>query len=134
VRVADEDLGQFWKQLAKEDGQPHTARTAGTPRVWLDGRVRPTLDRSVPQIGAPDVWKIGLRGESVKVAVLDTGTDQSHPDLAGRISEARDFSGSSGTGDVFGHGTHVASIVGGSGAASRGAKGARAWRPLPTCS
>lgn len=122
VRVAEEDLGRFWKQLAPDGGPVSAARAADTPRVWLDGRVDATLDRSVPQIGAPAVWKAGYRGESVKVAVLDTGADQSHPDLAGRIAEAKDFSGSSGTGDAFGHGTHVASIVGGSGAASGGGR------------
>lgn len=132
VRVAEEDLGRFWKQLAPDGGPVSAARAADTPRVWLDGRVDATLDRSVPQIGAPAVWKAGYRGESVKVAVLDTGADQSHPDLAGRIAEAKDFSGSSGTGDAFGHGTHVASIVGGSGAASGG--GRKGWLPAPTCS
>ncbi|WP_328498430.1 S8 family serine peptidase [Streptomyces sp. NBC_00414] len=130
VRVAEDDLGRFWKQLAPDGGQVSAARAAGTPRVWLDGRVNATLDRSVPQIGAPAVWQAGQRGESVKVAVLDTGADTSHPDLAGRISEAKDFSGSSGTGDAFGHGTHVASIVGGSGAASDGTgKGGKGVAP-----
>ncbi|GAA2921342.1 S8 family serine peptidase [Streptomyces erythrogriseus] len=120
VRVPADDLGTFWKRLAPAaDG---AARAAAVPRVWLDGRVRAALDRSTAQIGAPEVWKNGHRGEDVKVAVLDTGVDASHPDLAGRISEAEDFSGSSGTGDAFGHGTHVASIVGGSGAASGGAR------------
>ncbi|MEV7144336.1 S8 family serine peptidase [Streptomyces tauricus] len=130
VRVADDDLGRFWKELAPDGGQVSAARAAGTPRVWLDGRVNASLDRSVPQIGAPAVWQAGQRGESVKVAVLDTGADPSHPDLAGRISEAKDFSGSSGTGDAFGHGTHVASIVGGSGAASGGGgKGGKGVAP-----
>ncbi|MGP4047928.1 S8 family peptidase [Streptomyces sp. 2A115] len=123
VRVAEEDLGRFWKQLVPDTGSLNAARVTGTPRVWLDGRVDAALDRSVAQIGAPEVWKAGYRGEAVKVAVLDTGADQSHPDLAGRITQAKDFSGSSGTGDAFGHGTHVAAIVGGSGAASGGRKG-----------
>ncbi|MFJ4834961.1 S8 family peptidase [Streptomyces sp. NPDC088747] len=130
VRVPEADLGRFWKQLAAEDDPVGTARAADAPRVWLDGRVNASLDRSVPQIGAPAVWEAGQRGESVKVAVLDTGADQSHPDLVGRISQAKDFSGSSGTGDAFGHGTHVASIVGGSGAASvGGGKGGKGVAP-----
>ncbi|MFJ4333456.1 MULTISPECIES: S8 family serine peptidase [unclassified Streptomyces] len=121
VRVDDADLGRFWKRLVPAGGQRAKA-AATTPRVWLDGRVGASLDRSTAQIGAPDVWSAGYRGDGVKVAVLDTGADQSHPDLAGRVAAARDFSGSTGTGDVFGHGTHVASIVGGSGAASGGSR------------
>ncbi|MFI9467059.1 S8 family serine peptidase [Streptomyces sp. NPDC052492] len=121
VRVPAEDLGAFWKRLAPA-GDGFSRAAAAAPRVWLDGRVRAALDRSTAQIGAPEVWKSGHRGEDVKVAVLDTGVDATHPDLTGRVSEAQDFSGSSGTGDAFGHGTHVASIVGGSGAASGGSR------------
>jgi subtilisin family serine protease len=121
VRVDEADLGRFWKRLVSPDGQ-RTKTAATTARVWLDGRVGASLDRSTAQIGARDVWSAGYRGEGVKVAVLDTGADQSHPDLAGRVLAAKDFSGSSGTGDVFGHGTHVASVVGGSGAASGGSR------------
>ncbi|MFB8773154.1 S8 family serine peptidase [Streptomyces broussonetiae] len=121
VRVPAEDLGAFWKRLVPAPGA--LSRTAaGTPRVRLDGRVSAALDRSTAQIGAPEVWKSGFRGEDVKVAVLDTGADAAHPDLAGRISSAVDFSGSGGTGDAFGHGTHVASIVAGSGAAADGSR------------
>ncbi|MEU0952954.1 S8 family serine peptidase [Streptomyces niveus] len=122
VRVPSDDLGAFWKQLAPTGASLNAAAVTATPRVWLDGRVSASLDRSTAQIGAPGVWKSGLRGEHVKVAVLDTGADQAHPDLAGRIASAEDFSGSSGTGDAFGHGTHVASIVGGGGQASGGTR------------
>ncbi|MFE6026590.1 S8 family peptidase [Streptomyces niveus] len=122
VRVSRADLGAFWKQLAPTGPSINSAALDAVPRVWLDGRVSASLDRSTAQIGAPDVWKSGLRGERVKVAVLDTGADQTHPDLAGRIAAAEDFSGSSGTTDGFGHGTHVASIVGGSGKASGGTR------------
>nr|WP_168720914.1 S8 family peptidase [Streptomyces sp. SAT1] len=123
LSVPQQDLGRFWDQLAPAAGASRTASAlAAVPRVRLDARVRAVLDRSTAQINAPAVWQKGDRGEGVKVAVLDTGVDQNHPDLAGRISKAQDFSGSSGPGDVFGHGTHVASIVGGSGAASGGTR------------
>ncbi|MEV6533537.1 S8 family serine peptidase [Streptomyces sp. NPDC051639] len=121
MRVADHDLGKFWKTL-NPGGSSDAARAAVTPRISLDGKVKALLDRSTAQINAPTAWKAGYEGQGVKVAVLDTGADASHPDLAGRIAEAKDFSGSGNTGDHFGHGTHVASIVGGSGAASGGTR------------
>ncbi|MGW2049699.1 S8 family serine peptidase [Streptomyces sp. NPDC001858] len=122
LRVAQDDLSRFWAELTPNGQRTTASALAAVPRVRLDGRVGAVLDRSTGQIGAPAVWAAGYHGEGVRTAVLDTGVDQSHPDLVGRVAEAKDFSGSTGTGDVFGHGTHVASIVGGTGAASGGAR------------
>ncbi|MEU6098611.1 S8 family serine peptidase [Streptomyces sp. NPDC047079] len=121
VRVSGKDLGTFWKTLNPGE-KSDAARAAVTPRISLDGKVKAMLDRSTAQINAPTAWKAGYEGQGVKVAVLDTGVDADHPDLADRIAEAEDFSGSGNTGDHFGHGTHVASIVGGTGAASDGTR------------
>lgn len=82
-------------------------------RVWLDGRVRPALDVSVPHIGAPSAWAAGHTGEGVTVAVVDTGIDDRHPDLAGRVTDRRNFTDEP-DGDLVGHGTHVAATVAGS--------------------
>jgi subtilisin family serine protease len=91
-------------------------QTAGAGRIWLDGRVKASLDKSVPQIGAPQAWQAGNTGKDTTVAVLDTGIDATHPDLAGAVIEAKDFTGSaSGADDRNGHGTHVAATVTGEG-------------------
>ncbi|CAJ37945.1 S8 family serine peptidase [Methanocella arvoryzae] len=80
-----------------------------------------TLKEASPIVGAPQVWDLGYTGKGVKVAVVDTGIDGSHPDFKGRITEFKDFVGSKTEAyDDFGHGTHCAGIIGGSGAASGG--------------
>ncbi|MFD2078899.1 Serine protease, subtilisin family [Actinopolymorpha cephalotaxi] len=130
VSVRKQDATRFWSGLT---GKPANARhprtdptltgatlTGGVRRVWLDAKVRASLDQSVPQIGAPAAWQRGLDGSGVRVAVLDTGIDATHPDFAGRIEATRDFSGKGNVVDGAGHGTHVASTVLGSGAASDG--------------
>lgn len=55
-------------------------------------------------------WDLA-RGNNVRVAVLDTGIDSTHPDLAGKIVASKNFSQSSSLGDMAGHGTHVAGII-----------------------
>ncbi|HET6666657.1 MAG TPA: S8 family serine peptidase [Intrasporangium sp.] len=116
------------KKQAKEFWSDVTSRTspAGSKleKLWLDRRLSASLDRSTAQVGAPQAWANGLTGAGTKVAVLDTGADDEHPDLKGRIVGSEDFTGSWGGAldDVDGHGTHTASTVGGSGAASDGSK------------
>lgn len=92
----------------------------GIQKVWLDGKCHVADDRSAPQIGAPAAWQAGLDGAGVTVGVLDTGIDATHPDFAGKIVAAQNFTETPSTDDEVGHGTHVASIIAGSGAASNG--------------
>src|SRR5690606_1203531 len=118
IEVAKSALGEFWSQLVD---QPPGIAAVHRPKVWLDGLRQPLLAESVPQVGAPTAWASGWDGTGVTVAVLDTGIDATHPDLSDRIAASANFTeGEEEDGDFVGHGTHVASIVAGSGAASDG--------------
>ncbi len=61
------------------------------------------------RIGAPAAWNVTHGSPTIKIAVLDCGIRETHPDLVGKVVLSRDFTGSSfGTDDRCNHGTHVA--------------------------
>ncbi|MCC5476060.1 S8 family serine peptidase [Streptomyces barringtoniae] len=109
---AGKGLGRtFWRSFTHR---------GGVAKVWLDGRVKADMAESNAQIGTQAAWDAGLTGKGVTVAVLDTGADLGHPDLEGRVTTIKSFVDGEGVADRNGHGTHVTSTVGGSGAASDG--------------
>ncbi|MFI6638751.1 S8 family peptidase [Streptomyces sp. NPDC050504] len=122
VTVPDASVGAVWRALTKAPATGDAGRSAapGLARVWLDGVRRASLDKSVPQIGAPAAWAKGFDGKGVRVAVLDTGVEENHPELKGRQEAERNFSSAADLQDRNGHGTHVASIVAGTGEGSKG--------------
>ena len=113
------DLGRLWSTVT---------RKGATGKVWLDAIGHFSGAEGVQQIGAPAAWQAGLTGKGMTVALIDSGVDVTHPDLAGRVAAQVDFSPvatggaptSTGVHDLLGHGTAVASIAAGSGAASDG--------------
>jgi thermitase len=62
------------------------------------------------KVQAPEAWEV-TTGSSIDIAILDTGIDLDHPDLASKIAGNINFSDSGTVDDVHGHGTHVAGIA-----------------------
>ncbi|MFJ8143911.1 S8 family peptidase [Streptomyces sp. NPDC096048] len=111
VQTPHEDTPELWDALTNGE-----KTASGIAHVWLDGVRTASLDKSVPQIGAPKAWAAGYDGKGVKIAVLDTGVDTTHPDLKNQVVASKNFSVSPDATDKYGHGTHVASIAAGTGA------------------
>lgn len=104
----------------------------GLVSAYLDRPQELLLKESVPYIGADRVWnELGYTGRGVTVAILDSGVDGTHPDLASRMKQNIKIvdplvAGSPlwlelpNTDTSSGHGTHVAGTVAGDGSASGG--------------
>ena len=108
-----------------------------TLKLLETGKFTPTLNQSVRLIQATELWKLGYNGSGILVAVLDTGIDYTHPDLDDMDDNPNttdpkviysvsfvdfDYDGvpDETPMDGFGHGTHVAGIIAGTGKASNG--------------
>jgi subtilisin family serine protease len=148
------DFSRVWNGVSVET-DPATARRLErldmVEQVWSDVRFRgpsrvdmagpeesakPELAQAIQTTRAADAHARGITGEGVKVGIIDTGIDYTHPDLGGcfgsdcRVAYGTDFVGDEfdsdnpehadpvsddDPADCAGHGTHVAGIVGANG-------------------
>jgi subtilisin family serine protease len=117
--------------LRSESGLSQLAAHPEVMGIDLDVGGQGDLDVSVPLIGADDQHTLGVTGDGVVVAVLDTGLDTDHSDLSGDLIHRACFLdndgsingvglcpngsdrqvGSGAAEDMAGHGTHVSGII-----------------------
>lgn len=74
-------------------------------RIWSNGLVRGQVNQSAQQIGAHEIRNMGIDGSGVRVAVVDNGLQDDHPEYDGRVVAER-FNIDDGD-----HATHVAGII-----------------------
>lgn len=86
------------------------------------------ITENVVRVNAPEVWEMGHTGKGVLVAILDTGVNYEHPDLADHLWDGGEqypnhgynsYDGSDVTMDKRGHGTHCAGTICGDGSGEK---------------
>ncbi len=109
-------------------GSGHELMSLSTDRgvraLHEDGLVFSTMATAARSTGASDLWRTpggsgfgGYTGRGVTVALIDSGVSP-HSDIEDRLLYSYDFTGGNGD-DLYGHGTHLAGIIAGSGRGSR---------------
>jgi cysteine-rich repeat protein len=126
VRHVFKAVGYGFTGTLPRSGLMSTARALGSNLLLLkaDRFVERHLDEATRTGRARPVWAASFGGgysgaADINIAIMDTGVDGTHTDLAGRMVGWKDYTSenSASTVDVDGHGTHVAGIALGSGAA-----------------
>jgi thermitase len=95
--------------VAVINSQPETAGYESA--VGVSGGDYSGRQWAFPKIMVPQAWEVTSGKSNVVIAVLDTGIDKEHEDLAGKVIAEVNFTDSPTTNDVYGHGTHVAGII-----------------------
>jgi thermitase len=102
-----ESVQSYRKNSAVDYAEPdHIAIAYGVPNDTYYGQ-----QWGMTQINAPDAWGVTMGSGSIMIAILDTGVDLDHQDLASKIVSSKNFSSSNTVDDKYGHGTHVAGIA-----------------------
>lgn len=112
IEVADDRLTEALESLQQLPGVAFVE-----PNLLIEPALTPddpyfTYQWYLPIIGAPAAWDACQGSDSVVIAVLDSGVDGAHPELAGKLVPGWNFiDDSDNTSDQDSHGTSVAGIA-----------------------
>jgi hypothetical protein len=109
LRVPAAALETVERALSQHPDVEFVERNRRLPHALVPNDASYPSQYHLPAISAPQAWDITRGASTIVIAILDTGVDPGHPDLASKLVPGFNFyNGNTDTADVFGHGTAVA--------------------------
>ena len=102
---------EFEKPPLSDSNHSKSIQPIFQPKQYISNDPHLKEQWALQYIHAPELWQVTAGNSQILVAVLDTGIDQHHEDLCGKIIADVNFTSSQTTEDILGHGTHVAGII-----------------------
>jgi serine protease AprX len=123
--------------LVDHNGIVTLSNQSNVAYISKDRTLTPVLNNAALAVNAPTAWKSNYTGAGIGVALIDSGVN-SHLDLyttsllpTSRIVYNQSFvPGDSSAGDAYGHGTHIAGLIGGNGSSSTGLIFSRSFKGI----
>lgn len=104
----------FYTAYGFESLRDHAERYISDAMVVIPNDTYYEQQWALDAIQLEDAWETTTGSSEIIVAVLDSGAEMDHPDLLGNLVAGYDFiDGDNEPWDDLGHGTHVASVIGG---------------------
>ena len=124
VDVARADIAKLRERLAALGGVDYVARDGRVSASWVPNDPDLSQQWALATIGTASAWDTVRAAGAPVVAVVDSGVDYTHVDLAGQVILGLDYvDDDPDPMDVNGHGTHVSGIVAAVADNSRGIAG-----------
>ena len=92
---------------------PNTSAAPTRRPLYAVASAPPPPPTAAERLGASELWREGLTGAGVRVAVFDTGLRAGHPHMR-RVEEITNWTDEADDDDGVGHGTFVAGVIGSS--------------------
>lgn len=114
ITVSDASAARTIKKLRASGAVEYVQPDIAVRATWTPNDPRLQDQWALGKVGASSAWDVTRGATGVIVAVVDSGVDSRHQDLAGRVMAGYDYvAGDSNPMDEHGHGTHVAGIIAG---------------------
>lgn len=103
----------YYARAEKENSSPSETVRPSVAQIQPSNDSVP-VPKSIPRLTSTQIaqlWNVTRGTPNVLIAVLDTGIDKNHKNLADKVIDEVNFTDSPTVSDVYGHGTHIAGII-----------------------